>query len=76
MKSEIIVEIGQNHDGYISKAKELIYAAKENGGDVAKFQLLMQKNYSKEKTINGLIIIVNVNYHSSNYMKLKKHVTK
>tara|TARA_B100000989_G_scaffold298754_1_gene289621 strand:- start:1544 stop:2257 length:714 start_codon:yes stop_codon:yes gene_type:complete len=49
MKSEIIVEIGQNHDGYISKAKELIYAAKENGGDVAKFQLFNAKKLFKRK---------------------------
>jgi len=36
---EIIAEIGQNHNGDLSLAKELIYAAKENGADVAKFQL-------------------------------------
>ena len=35
---EIIAEIGQNHNGDMSLAKELIYAAKENGADVAKFQ--------------------------------------
>jgi len=37
--SEIIAEIGQNHNGDMGLAKELIYAAKENGADVAKFQL-------------------------------------
>jgi len=36
---EIIAEIGQNHDGDMVLAKELIYAAKECGADVAKFQL-------------------------------------
>lgn len=36
---EIIAEIGQNHNGDISLAKDLIRAAKENGADVAKFQL-------------------------------------
>ena len=36
---EIIAEIGQNHNGDMGLAKELIYAAKENGADVAKFQL-------------------------------------
>lgn len=35
---EIIAEIGQNHNGDMAIAKELIYAAKENGADVAKFQ--------------------------------------
>ena len=36
---EIIAEIGQNHNGDMLLAKELIHAAKENGADVAKFQL-------------------------------------
>nr|MBF0222713.1 N-acetylneuraminate synthase family protein [Desulfobulbaceae bacterium] len=36
---EIIAEIGQNHNGDMAIAKELIYAAKENGADVAKFQI-------------------------------------
>jgi len=35
----IIAEIGQNHNGDMNIARELIYAAKENGADVAKFQL-------------------------------------
>ena len=43
MKCEIIVEIGQNHNGDMKVAKELIHAAKENGGDVAKFQLFDAK---------------------------------
>lgn len=36
---EIIAEIGQNHNGDMHLAQEMIYAAKENGADVAKFQL-------------------------------------
>ena len=36
---EIIAEIGQNHNGDIVLAKELIHSAKENGADVAKFQV-------------------------------------
>lgn len=36
---EIIAEIGQNHNGDMGLAKELIIAAKESGADVAKFQL-------------------------------------
>ena len=35
---EIIAEIGQNHNGELSLAKELIKSAKEAGADVAKFQ--------------------------------------
>lgn len=36
---EIIAEIGQNHNGDMGLAKELIQAASENGADAAKFQL-------------------------------------
>jgi len=36
---EIIAEIGQNHNGDMELAKDLIFAASENGADVAKFQL-------------------------------------
>lgn len=35
----IIAEIGQNHNGSMSLAKELIHAAKECGANIAKFQL-------------------------------------
>lgn len=38
-KIQIIAEIGQNHNGDMGIAKKLIEAAKENGADVAKFQL-------------------------------------
>ncbi|HIA15049.1 MAG TPA: hypothetical protein EYG58_04500 [Nitrospirales bacterium] len=36
---EIIAEIGQNHNGDMDVARQLIYAAKEGGANVAKFQL-------------------------------------
>lgn len=36
---EIIAEIGQNHNGDMSLAVEMIRAAKENGADAVKFQL-------------------------------------
>ncbi len=36
---EIIAEIGQNHNGDMQLARRLIHEAKENGADVAKFQL-------------------------------------
>ena len=36
---ELIAEIGQNHNGDMGLAKELIHAAKASGADVAKFQL-------------------------------------
>ena len=39
MSVEIIAEIGQNHNGDIGLAKELIAAAREAGADVTKFQV-------------------------------------
>ena len=46
---EIIAEIGQNHNGSMMLAKELIVAAKENGADVAKFQIFNAKKLFKKK---------------------------
>ncbi len=46
---EIIAEIGQNHNGSTSLAKELVHAAKESGADVAKFQIFnARKLFSKK----------------------------
>ena len=36
---EIIAEIGQNHNGDISLAKEMIDVAKDDGADAVKFQV-------------------------------------
>lgn len=40
---EIIAEIGQNHNGDLVLAKEMVHAAKENGAEVAKFQFFDAK---------------------------------
>ncbi len=46
---EIIAEIGQNHNGDMGLAVEMIHAAKEYGADVAKFQLYdAKKLFPKE----------------------------
>jgi len=39
MKTTIIAEIGQNHNGDMALARELIQAAQASGADVAKFQV-------------------------------------
>ena len=39
MRTEIIAEIGQNHNGDMDLAKKLIQEARKAGADVAKFQL-------------------------------------
>jgi len=49
MYMEIIAEIGQNHNGDMGLAKELIFAASENGADVAKFQVFWaEETFGKE----------------------------
>ncbi len=46
---EIIAEIGQNHNGDMGLAFEMIRSAKENGADVIKFQLYeARKLFSRE----------------------------
>jgi sialic acid synthase SpsE len=46
---EIIAEIGQNHNGDMDLAVELIHAAKKSGADVAKFQVFdVATIFSKE----------------------------
>ena len=39
-----IAEIGVNHEGSLTKAKELVQAAKEGGADAAKFQTYKSEN--------------------------------
>ena len=58
---EIIAEIKQNHNGSMTLAKELIIAAKENGADVAKFQIFNAKNFSIKKVTDGTKIIYRLN---------------
>lgn len=48
-KSMFIAEIGSNFDGNLKKAKDLIYAAKEAGADVAKFQ-----HYTADSLVSDL----------------------
>ena len=49
MAIEIIAEIGQNYNGDLQLAKDLICAAKEYGADVAKFQLFDAKKLFSKK---------------------------
>lgn len=52
MRSEIIAEIGQNHNGDMSIAEELIRAAQAAGADVAKFQVYDAKAIFPAKAQN------------------------
>ncbi|MHC1699681.1 MAG: N-acetylneuraminate synthase family protein [Humidesulfovibrio sp.] len=47
--TELIAEIGQNHNGDMGLARELIHAARDAGADVAKFQLFdARRLFSRE----------------------------
>ena len=61
-KPYIIAEIGVNHEGSISQAKELIELAKEGGADAAKFQ-----TYKAEKIAS---------VHSPHYWDISKESTR
>ncbi len=60
---EIIAEIGQNHNGDIGLAKELIYSVKDSGADVAKFQLFDMNFWEKIYDNNPEIKQTWQNYH-------------
>jgi len=44
----IIAEIGINHEGRVSKAKKLIYAAKRSNADAVKFQVFKPETLARE----------------------------
>ena len=47
MSIKIITEIGANHNGDMGLAKEMIWAAAENGADYVKFQSWQASKISK-----------------------------
>lgn len=49
-----IADIGANHNGDLSKAKDLIYLAKEAGADAAKFQNFKSNKIVSQKGFEGL----------------------
>lgn len=59
-----IAEIGSNFDGDINRAKDLIYLAKENGAEAAKFQ-----HYTAEDLVSdfGFKSLSKVKSHQSNW---------
>jgi len=52
VKTEIIAEIGQNHNGDMAVAADLIRAAKKAGADVAKFQVYDARALFPPKSAN------------------------
>ena len=56
-KKFVIAEIGHNHQGSLSKAKDLILAAKNAGADAVKFQKDLTKNSILRSFIIKLMII-------------------
>ncbi len=81
----VIAEIGVNHEGSLSLAKELIYQAKEGGADAAKFQSykaskIASKNAmsywdtSLERTKNQYELFKKYDkFNPSDYEKLKEY---
>ena len=55
LTTEIIAEIGQNHNGDMSVAAELIKEAKRAGADVAKFQVYDARALFPPKSAEPLV---------------------
>lgn len=53
-KTYFIADIAANHDGDLSKAKDLIYMVKEAGADAAKFQHFKAKTIISDRTFKSL----------------------
>ena len=52
-KIQLIAEVGVNHNGDISLAKEMIHAAAENGADYVKFQSWQSSKFKTELSKSG-----------------------
>ena len=48
-KPYIVAEVGNNHEGSIKNAIELVKAAKHSGADAVKFQIFNANKYSSPK---------------------------
>ena len=53
-KTNIIAEIGVNHNGDLNLAKELIYAASESKADTVKFQTFNSEAIATKKAKKAL----------------------
>ena len=55
-KTYFIADIASNHDGSLSKAKDLIYLAAKAGADAAKFQNFTGKTLINDKIFKNFIL--------------------
>ena len=69
-----IAEIGSNFDGDLNRAKDLIYLAKENGAEAAKFQHYTAEHLVSDYGFKSLSVINShqSNWHSSVFDTYKK----
>ena len=65
-KCYFIADIAANHDGDLSRAKDLIFLAKEAGADVAKFQHFLPNKIVSDE---GFKSLGEVKTHQSSWKK-------
>ena len=66
---KFIAEIGNNHNGDINLAKEMIQSAKEAGADIVKFQMRQMENiYSKKRNSQDLGVEYTLDLLSKNQL--------
>jgi sialic acid synthase SpsE len=67
-----MVDIGDNHQGDLSLAKEMVLAAKENGGDAVKFQTRNPKDVYSVAEYNR--VSDNPNWFGKTYGEHREHL--
>lgn len=71
-KCYFIAEIGVNHNGNISLAKQMIKAAKESGADAVKFQTFSAEKLVSKDTPKVKYQYLNTNKEESHFEMIKK----
>ena len=69
----IIAEIGNNHEGDINLAKEMILLAAEAGADAVKFQTFNTKHYISAKDKKRFNMLKSFELSNDDFRKLKKY---
>ena len=72
----IIAEVGVNHEGSISKSKELIELAKNSGADAVKFQSYTPEKYITAMDQERFDRVKKFSFNENNLIDLKEYAKK
>ena len=71
-KTQIIAEIGVNHNGNLKLAKKMIKSAAACGADIVKFQTFKPENLVKSSLSKAKYQKINTNKNENQFEMLKK----